>query len=86
MLSVTVLPAQLHALSLGLSGLLIFKVVYPMIYALFPVAIFGLGQRVISRCWAFVAAVFTIGQYAFPEMAGFARQELALGICLSCCR
>jgi uncharacterized membrane protein len=77
MLSITVLPAQLHALS-GIPGLLIFKVVYPMIYALFPVAIFGLGQRVISRCWAFVAAVFTMGQYAFPEMAGFARQELAL--------
>jgi uncharacterized membrane protein len=77
MLSVTVLPAELHALS-GIPGLLIFKVIFPMIYAFFPVAIFGLGRRVISRCWAFVAAVFTMGQYAFPEMAGFARQELAL--------
>jgi uncharacterized membrane protein len=77
MLSVTVLPAELHSLS-GLSGLLVFKVVYPMIYALFPVAIFGLARKVISRRWACVAAAFTIGQYAFPEIAGFARQEIAL--------
>ena len=77
MLSVTVMPTELHALS-GIPGLLVFKVVYPVIYALFPVAIFGLTSRILSRRWAFVAAAFTIGQYAFPEMAGFARQEIAL--------
>lgn len=77
MLSLTVMPAALHALS-GLSTLLVFKVVYPMIYALFPVAIFGLAHRVLSQRWAFVAAAFTIGQYAFAELAGFARQEIAL--------
>ena len=73
----TVMPAELHALS-GISGLLVFKVVYPMIYALFPVAIFDLARRILSRCWAFVAAVFTIGQYAFIEIPGIARQEIAL--------
>lgn len=77
MLSLTVMPASLHALS-GISALLVFKVVYPAIYALFPVAIFGLARRVLSRRWAFVAAAFTIGQYAFAELAGFARQEIAL--------
>jgi uncharacterized membrane protein len=77
MLSVTVLPAELHALS-GVPALLIFKVVYPMIYALFPVAIFGLARKILARPWAFIAAAFTIGQYAFTEMAGFARQEIAL--------
>ena len=77
MLSVTVMPAELHALS-GISGLLVFKVVYPMIYALFPVAIFDLARRILSRCWAFVAAAFTIGQYAFIEIPGIARQEIAL--------
>lgn len=77
MLSVTVMPAELHALS-GLSGLLVFKVVYPVIYALFPVAIFDIARRVLSRGWAFVAAAFTLGQYAFAELAGFARQEIAL--------
>jgi hypothetical protein len=77
MLSVTIMPAELHALS-GISGLLVFKVVYPMIYAFFPVAIFDLARRILSHCWAFVAAVFTIGQYAFIEIPGIARQEIAL--------
>ncbi len=77
MLSVTVMPAELHALS-GMSGLLVFKVVYPVIYAFFPVAIFDLACKILSCRWAFVAAIFTIGQYAFPEMAGFARQQIAL--------
>jgi uncharacterized membrane protein len=77
MLSVTVMPAQLHALS-GMSGLLIFKVIYPMLYALFPVAIFDLARRVLSRPWAFVGTAFTIGQYAFTEIPSLARQEIAL--------
>src|SRR5260370_7692913 len=77
MLSVTVMPADMHALS-GVPGLLVFKVVYPAIYALFPVAIFGLARRILSRRWALVAATFTIGQYAFTEIAGVARQEIPL--------
>jgi uncharacterized membrane protein len=77
MLSITVMPAELHALT-GIPALLIFKVVYPMIYALFPVAIFGLARKILTRPWAFIAAAFTIAQYAFTELAGFARQEIAL--------
>jgi uncharacterized membrane protein len=79
MLSITVMPAELHALS-GVPALQIFKIIYPMIYALFPVAIFGLGRKILARPWAFIAAAFTIGQYAFTELAGFARQEIALVI------
>ncbi|MGP7996202.1 MAG: hypothetical protein ACLPKI_02520 [Streptosporangiaceae bacterium] len=77
MLSITVMPAELHALA-GVPALQIFKIVYPMIYALFPVAIFGLARKILARPWAFIAAAFTIGQYAFTELAGFARQEIAL--------
>lgn len=77
MLSVTVMPAELHALS-GVPGLLVLKVVYPMIYALFPVAVFDLARRILSRSWAFIAAAFTIGQYAFTEIVSLARQEIAL--------
>jgi uncharacterized membrane protein len=77
MLSVTVMPAELHALS-GIPGLLVFKVVYPAIYAVFPVAIFDLARRVLSLRWAFVAATFTLGQYAFTEIVSVARQEIAL--------
>ena len=77
MVSVTVMPTEFHALS-GIPGLLVLKVVYPAIYAFFPIAIFDLARKVLSYRWAFVAAAFTIGQYAFAEMAGFARQEIAL--------
>jgi hypothetical protein len=77
MLSVTVMPAELHFLS-GISGLLVFKLVYPVVYAFFPVAIFDLARRVLSPLWAFVAAAFTIGQYAFTEIISLARQEVGL--------
>lgn len=77
MLSVTIMPAELHSLT-GVPGLLVLKVVYPVIYALFPVAIFDLARRILPRCWAFVAAAFTIGQYAFIEIVSLARQEVAL--------
>jgi uncharacterized membrane protein len=77
MLSLTVMPTELHALA-GVPSLLVFKVVYPAVYALFPVAIYDLARRILSRPWSLVAAAFTIGQYAFAELAGFARQEIAL--------
>jgi uncharacterized membrane protein len=77
MLSVTVMPTVLHALS-GIAGLLVFKVVYPMVYAIFPVGIFDLARRLLSRRWAFIAAAFTIGQYAFTEIPSIARQEIGL--------
>ncbi len=77
MLSVTVMPTELHALA-GVPGLLVFKVIYPMLYALFPVAIFDLALRILSKRWAYLAAAFTISQYAFTEIASVARQEIAL--------
>jgi uncharacterized membrane protein len=77
MLSVTVMPAELHALC-GVPGLIVFKVIYPMIYALFPVAIFDLALRILSKRWAYLAAAFTVSQYAFTEIASVARQEVAL--------
>lgn len=79
MLSVTVMPAELHVLS-GVPALLIFKVIYPMVFALFPVAIFDLARRVLSHRWAYVGAAFTIGQYAFTEIASLARQEIGLAL------
>jgi uncharacterized membrane protein len=78
MLSVTVLPAELHFLT-GMSGLIVLKVVYPMIGALFPVAIFGLARAVLSRRWAFLAPAFTLTQAAFfQELPGLARQTIGL--------
>lgn len=77
MLSVTIMPTELHTLS-GVAGLLVLKVVYPMIYALFPMAIFHLARRVLSPRWAFIAAAFIMGQYAYTEIISVARQEIAL--------
>jgi uncharacterized membrane protein len=78
MLSVTVLPADLHALS-GIPALFIFKAVYPVIGALFPVAVFSLARRVLAGRWAFMAAVLVVIQQAFfQELPALARQEIAL--------
>ena len=78
MLSVTVLPAELHALS-GMPALLIFKVVYPAIGALFPVAVFGLACRILEPRWAVAAAAFVVMQATFfQQLPGLARQEIAL--------
>jgi uncharacterized membrane protein len=78
LLSVTVLPAQLHAIS-GVPGLLIFKVVFPAIAALFPVAVFGLARRILERRWAFAAAAFILMQATFFQtLPALARQEIGL--------
>jgi hypothetical protein len=76
-LAVTILPAELHFLT-GASDLMVLKLLYPMIFALFPVAIFGLARRIIRRRWAFIAAVFLVVQSTFAqEFPALARQEIA---------
>jgi uncharacterized membrane protein len=75
MLSVTVMPAELHFLS-GVPDLMVFKVVYPAIGALLPVAVFSLARRILSRPWAFAAAAFVLVQ-AFDQLPTVARQEIA---------
>src|ERR1700691_133046 len=78
MLSVTVMPAELHFLT-GLPALLVLKLVYPVIGALLPVAIFYLARRVLSARWAFAAAGFFVMQASFAqELPAIARQEIAL--------
>lgn len=78
MLSVTVLPAELHAVS-GVSGLLIFKAVYPLLCALFPVVVFCLAGRLLTTSWAVAAAAMVVAQETFfQQMPGLARQEIAL--------
>jgi uncharacterized membrane protein len=76
MLSVTVLPAELHFLS-GVADSLVFGVVYPAIAALLPVAVFGLARRILSPRWAFAGAAFVIAQ-AFAGLPMIARQEIAM--------
>jgi uncharacterized membrane protein len=76
--SVTVLPAELHFLT-GISDLMILKLVYPAIMALFPVGIFSFSSRFLRPRWGFAAAAFVVMQGAFgQEMPALARQEIAL--------
>ena len=76
MLSLTVLPAELHAVS-GIPALLIFKVVYPVIGALFPVAVFYLARRLLGGRWAFMASLLVVMQQTFfQQMPALARQEV----------
>ena len=78
MLSVTVLPAELHALS-GMPALLIFKVVYPVIGSFFPVAVFCLARRVLTGRWSFMAAALVVMQQTFfQQLPALARQEVAM--------
>lgn len=76
--AVTVLPAELHFLS-GASDLMVLKLLYPVITAMFPVGIFILGTRVVERRWAFMAASFIVAQSTFAqELPALARQEIAM--------
>jgi len=78
MLSLTVLPAAIHALT-GVSSLVLLKAVYPALFALFPVAMFTLASRLLSRRYAFVAAAFVAVQnYFFQQLPAIARQEIGL--------
>jgi uncharacterized membrane protein len=76
--AVTLLPAELHFLS-GVSDLMVLKLLYPAITAMFPVGIYGLGLRMVERRWAFVAASFIVVQSTFAqELPALARQEIAM--------
>jgi uncharacterized membrane protein len=76
--AVTVLPAELHFLS-GVSDLMVLKLLYPAITAMFPVGIFTLGMRIVERRWAFLAAAFIVAQSTFAqELPALARQEIAM--------
>jgi uncharacterized membrane protein len=78
MLSLTTFPALLQAL-VGASPLLIFKAIYPVLFALFPVGLFGLANRLVGRRYAFMAAAFLVVQgFFFQQMSGLARQEIGL--------
>ena len=80
MLSVTVMPAELHFLS-GVPDLLVFSVVYPAIGALLPVAVFGLARRILSRRWAFAAAIFVIAQAFRGTCWGCAARDCSSAFC-----
>lgn len=77
MLSLTVLPAEVHELS-GIQTLLVFKVVYPIIGALFPAGVFCVARHLLTKRWSFMAAALVIMQQTFfQQLPALARQEVA---------
>jgi glycosyltransferase involved in cell wall biosynthesis len=78
MLSLTILPSLLTNLT-GASPLLVLKVIYPLLFAFFPVAVFLLATRALSLRFAYIAVLFIVVQdYLFQQLPGIARQEIAL--------
>lgn len=80
MLSLTVMPTEVHFIT-GISNVMVLKLVYPFFGALFPIEIFALARRILSRAWAYTAAAITIVQSGFAqELPALARQEVALAL------
>ena len=78
MLSIGVLPSVLDSL-MGVSPLIALKVLYPLFAATLPVAIFLVGDRILSRHCAVVAAgILLVQDYFFQQLPELARQEVAL--------
>jgi len=79
-MSITVLPTAFNRLT-GISGLYVFKVVFPLLFALTPPMIHRSARNVAQRVIALLASVYFM---AFPtfftDMTYLARQEIAFVI------
>lgn len=77
MLSLTVLPASLMHLS-GLSGLTIYKVLFPVFFSLVPVLLYATYRQFAGRFVAFAAAGLFVAQFPFmQQFSATVRQQLA---------
>jgi len=77
MLSVTILPT-IYTNILNIDPVLMFKVIYPFIFAFVPVALYQLWQTYVNRRYAFIAAFLFVAQATFyTEMFGLNRQMMA---------
>jgi len=76
-LSISVLPT-IMALVSSLSGLQIFKFVFPLVYSIVPLVLYKIYRHLLSPRQAFVAAFFFISYPAFySELIGLGREEIA---------
>ena len=77
MLSVTILPTIYTSL-LNIDSTLMYKLIYPFIFAFVPVALYQLWQTYIDKKFAFISAFLLIAQATFyTEMFGLNRQMIA---------
>jgi uncharacterized membrane protein len=78
MLSLTTLPAMLHSL-LGVAVVEVIKWIYPLVFALFPLVVYGIARRLLTPRAAFLAAAFVAVQsYFFHQMPQISRQEVGM--------
>lgn len=76
-LSITLLPTILHRL-IGGDPEYIFKLTMQVIFAVVPVGIFALCRQYVRGIYAFMAAVFYMGQtWYIEQMPALVRQEIA---------
>ncbi len=76
-LSITML-APIYSLILDIDGAWIFKVIYPFIFSLVPLALFHIFHQQMSAKKAFLAAFFFMAVPTFSlEMISLARQQIA---------
>lgn len=76
MLSITVLPT-VYSNMLGIDPTWVFKIIYPLIFALVPVALYWLWQPYIGKKLAFIAAFLFMAQSTFfTEMLALNRQMI----------
>ncbi|MCL5877813.1 MAG: DUF2206 domain-containing protein [Candidatus Bathyarchaeota archaeon] len=76
MLSITILPT-VYSNMLGLDPTWVFKIIYPLIFAVVPVALFLLWQPYIGTKFSFIAVFFFMAQSTFfTEMLALNRQMI----------
>jgi uncharacterized membrane protein len=77
MLSITILPT-VYSNILGLDPTWVFKLVYPLIFALVPLGLYFLWQPYIGKKFAFIASFLFMAQLTFfTEMIALNRQMIA---------
>ena len=77
MLSITILPT-IYSNMLGMDPTWVFKIIYPMIFALVPLGLYVLWQRYIGKKSAFLAVFLFMAQATFfTEMTALNRQMIA---------
>lgn len=78
MLSITVLPAAIVSMT-HLSGVMVFKMMYPLVFSLFPVLVLVISERWFPRRASLIGAIVVIAQgFYAASIDGLARQEIGL--------
>jgi uncharacterized membrane protein len=74
---ISVLPAIVQKIT-GLAPELLFKLIYPAIFSIAPLVVFGIVRKYLDDAYSFLAAVFFIAQPIFIWTTANARTSVAL--------